>query len=304
VLIGGEVYDVGSIVATNESTKLVTLNFAGSNVTVYRTGMGPIVVCLHAVGHGARDFVRLAAELNEHCEIVTLDWPGHGESPPDGEPVTAQHYARLLASAMDVLEIRSAYLLGNSISGAVAMLYAAAHPQRVRGLILCNPAGLQPTGLVTRLVCGHMARFFGRGARGAARFPAQFRRYYERQVLPSPAAQWRREEIIARARQSAPILQQAWQSFATREADLCDLPPQILCPVFLAWAKNDRYIAWSRSKKAASGFPASKVELFDGGHSAFLEAPEQFACAFRKFIEEPRRSAATGMEQLNVGGSR
>jgi pimeloyl-ACP methyl ester carboxylesterase len=54
------------------------------------------------------------------------------------------------------------------------------------------------------------------------------------------------------------------------------LAPEVTCPILFAWAKGDRYIAWSRSKRAALKFPNRQVRFFDGGHSAFLEAPSAF----------------------------
>jgi pimeloyl-ACP methyl ester carboxylesterase len=146
-----------------------------------------------------------------------------------------------------------------------------------------------------------MAEFFARGVRGDPRFAAQFRHYYERDVLPARAATWRREEIIATALEVAPILQQAWNGFAKADSDLRYLVPKVTCPILLAWATGDRYVAWSRSKRAALKFPNPQVRLFDGGHSAFLEEPSAFIEALKEFIatsspgaEAPKISAKLG----------
>jgi pimeloyl-ACP methyl ester carboxylesterase len=267
------------------------LDVSGTRLAVTRAGTGPAVVCLHAIGHGARDFARLADKFSSQYQVISLDWPGHGASPHEMAPANARRYAELLEATIDALGISSAYILGNSVGGAAAIRYAAARPDRVRGLILCNPAGLQPVNFIARFVCRRMSAFFARGARGHPRFAGQFRRYYEREVLPASAATWRREEIIANARQVAPILQQAWNGFAAPDADLRRLAPKIACPVLLAWTKGDRYIAWSRSRRAALSFPHRTVCLFDGGHSAFLEDPASFAQALRQFVKTPPSGA-------------
>jgi pimeloyl-ACP methyl ester carboxylesterase len=266
---------------------LTMLDAAGTKLAVTRTGRGPaIVICLHAIGHGARDFARLPREIGSQYQLVAIDWPGHGASPPEQAPPSGRRYAELLAAAIEGLGISSAYVLGHSIGGAAAIRYAALYPDRVRGLILCNPAGLQAVGFAARFVCRRMAAFFARGTNGDPRFPALFRRYYEREVLPAAAATWRREEIIATARQMAPILQQAWNGFAEPDADLRRLAPSIQCPVLFAWARRDRYVAWSRSKRAARTFPRHQVQLFEGGHSAFLEDPAPFAETMKQFLED------------------
>ena len=275
--------------STNEPGDTLMLDAGGTSLAATRTGSGPPIVCLHAIGHGARDFVRLPAQLGGQYQVIAIDWPGHGASPPDAKPPTARRYAELLGGVMDALEaslgVSSAYLLGNSIGGTAAMRFTAEHPDRVRGLILCNPGGLQRVNFLARFICRWMASFFIRSVRGDARFASQFRRYYERDVLSAPEASWRREEIIATAEQVAPLLALAWEGFARKDSDLRHLAPKITCPVLFAWARRDRYIAWSRSKRAARAFPNHQVQLFDGGHAAFLEDPAAFAATLKQFID-------------------
>jgi hypothetical protein len=98
-------------------------------------------------------------------------------------------------------------------------------------------------------------------------------RYYERDVLPASPAAGRREEIIATAQQVASMLQQAWIGFAEPDADLRHLAPKTNYPVLIAWTRGDRYVAWSRSKRAALAFLNRQVRLFNGGHSASSNNP-------------------------------
>ena len=57
------------------------LEACGLPLVVRRSGTGPVIVCLHATGHGARDFDRLARRLGGDFTFIALDWPGQGESP-------------------------------------------------------------------------------------------------------------------------------------------------------------------------------------------------------------------------------
>jgi len=257
----------------------------GTRLHGFRQGAGPVVLCLHATGHGARDFARLAERLGHRYQFVALDWPGQGESPREPVHASAAHYAELLARVVDALSLDRFVILGNSIGGAAAIIYAATHPGRVRGLVLCNPGGLQRVGLIARLYCRRMAKFLGGGERGEKDFPKRFRRYYERTVLPEKAAAWRREEIIASANAISPVLREAWESFGRKEADIRALMPRLACPVLYAWAKKDFAVAWSRSKRAALRAPKAKVEMFDAGHAAFLEQQEKFEAALTAFMD-------------------
>ncbi len=261
------------------------ISAAGTRIHGTRSGTGEPVLCLHATGHSARDFLKLAARLGDRYQFVALDWPGQGDSPREANPASAMRYAEILADAVGALDLTRFTILGNSIGGAVAIIHAAHNPEQVKALVLCNTGGLQPVGLLARVVCGHMAKFLGGGARGDKDFPGGFRRYYEKTVLPQEAAAWRREEIIASANAVSPVLFEAWRSFGNKSADLRHLTEKLQCPILYAWAKRDAYIAWSRSKRAALRAPKSQVVLFDAGHCAFLEQPELFDRAFTTFMD-------------------
>ncbi|MEO7734315.1 MAG: alpha/beta hydrolase [Kofleriaceae bacterium] len=284
VILASLLGDMNITSSTSSTERRFEIAAGNTSVHVSRRGHGPPVVCLHAVGHGERDFVRLAERLGDRFEIIAFDWPGHGASPPDHVPVTAAHYADVLASVVDGLGLESFTLLGNSIGGAAAIIYATAHPARVTALVLCDPGGLQRVGVIGRAICRHMARFLGAGEHEERTFPRRFRRYYERTVLPASEAAWRREEIIATATAVSPRLREAWTSFGSPDADIRHLPARLACPVLYAWSKGDSYVAWRRSKRAATRAPRHRIELFDGGHAAFLERPQQFDVAFVSFM--------------------
>lgn len=248
-------------------------------------GEGPPIVCLHATGHSGRDFERLALRMGDRFRFYAPDFPGQGESPPDTVPASAARYAALLPDLFRALGLQSAVLLGNSIGGAAAIEFAAAHPDRVAGLVLCNSGGLAPGGLIPRLYCNRVARRFEKGAAGDAGFPAWFASYYAK-ILSGAGADWRRGEIVADGPRTARVLAEAWRSFAAKESDIRHLVPKLQMPVWYAWAKDDKAVRWSWAKKAALTAPVHRVTLFDGGHSAFLEAPDAFDTGLLSFLSD------------------
>ncbi|MBI3781800.1 MAG: alpha/beta hydrolase [Deltaproteobacteria bacterium] len=255
------------------------------------SGSGTPVVCLHAIGHGGADFVPLRDRLGSRFRFVLLDWPGQGRSGSDVQPTDAGRYAQLLGGLLTHLGLRDVVLLGNSIGGAAAMRLAATRPEIVRGLVLANSGGLMPVDAVARVACRLSARFFAAGARGARWFAPAFRLYYS-QVLSGKAARGQRERIVGAAYEIAPLLQQAWTSFAQPDADQRALAPRITCPVLCAWARQDQILKLSRSQAAIKTFPNARVQLFNGGHSAFLEDPDAFAAAFASFVDAIAPAAA------------
>jgi pimeloyl-ACP methyl ester carboxylesterase len=77
---------------------------------------------------------------------------------------------------------------------------------------------------------------------------------------------------------------QAWASFKREDSDVRDLAQGLKMPVFVAWAKKDSVIRWSRNREAVERIPHAQVQVFDGGHAPFLEVPEAFNEAAAAFL--------------------
>lgn len=255
---------------------------AGTRLAFARRGRGPRVVCLHATGHGARDYEAFAERVGDAFEVIAVDWPGQGRSPREATPASAPRYATLLTALLETLGGGPAIVIGCSIGGAAAIEAAAKRPDLVRALVVCNSGGLVAIDAPSRVAIGLLQRFFAAGANGARWYPKAFEFYY-RMVLPGSPAHAQRDRIVAAAVETAPVLAEAWGSFASPQADLRALASTLRCPTLFAWAAKDRILPWSKSRAAAATVPDHRVEMFDGGHAAFLEDPDRFAGIFRGF---------------------
>lgn len=260
-----------------------TMMVDGVRLAYSREGRGPTIVCLHAIGHGARDFDAFAREVADQFELVRIDWPGQGRSGPDAKAPSAARYAELLAGAMSHLNIERPIILGNSIGGAAAMIYAATHP--VKALVLCNPGGLIAVTPKISRACTSISRFFGAGARNAFWFKLAFWAYYRLLVLPSASARAQRQRIIAAGSEIAPVLRDAWLSFGQPNADIRALAAGLDVPVWFAWATGDKINQLRQCLPAIKAMKHATLTRFGGGHAAFLERPGSFARAFRSFAK-------------------
>jgi len=247
-------------------------------------GSGPVLICLHAIGHGARDFADLSRRLTPGYRVLALDFPGQGNSGPDTEQASATHYADLLAQFIDHLDLKSVILIGNSIGGAAAIRYASTHPERVKALVLCDSGGLGKPSPISRIFIGAFVQFFAAGRRGAFWYPWAFERYYRR-VLIADSAREERNRIIRSAYEIALPLEQAWRSFGRWDESLLPLLPSIQCPVLLAWAREDVVLPLKYAQPAFNLFRKHELQVFDGGHAAFLEDPDRFEKSLRRFLE-------------------
>jgi 4,5:9,10-diseco-3-hydroxy-5,9,17-trioxoandrosta-1(10),2-diene-4-oate hydrolase len=270
-----------------------TLSIADTDVAIapnlrlaytQRGATGLPLVCLHAVSHGSRDFAPLLARLDGGRRVLALDWPDHGRSDADTEPTSAARYEAVLAATLDTLGLERVILLGNSIGGAAAIRYAARHPARVHALVVCDSGGLIAPNAAVRAFCHGMAWAYRRGAAGARWFDAFYRLQY-RMLLPGAAVREQRARIVAAGRTMAPVLAEAWRSFAAPDADIRALVPQVRSPVLLAWARRDPYNAYRAARSALAGFAGAETTLFDGGHAPFLEQPDAFATTLHAFLD-------------------
>jgi pimeloyl-ACP methyl ester carboxylesterase len=250
-------------------------------LAVTRIGQGVPVVCLPATGHDAGDFSELARRVGQQCELICIEWPGHGHSGQDHCPASAARYSELVDGVMNTLGLGAAVVLGNSIGGAAAILCAARRP--VRALVLCDSGGLLAITGVVRKFCAVFEKFFAAGESGAWWYQLIFAGYY-RLVLPRRAAVVQRRSIVAHARARAPVLRQAWASFARSDADIRAIAAGLDVPIWVAWGKQDRVISLRACLPAIRQFKHYTLDIFDAGHSAFLEQPDEFAEKFLKFI--------------------
>jgi 4,5:9,10-diseco-3-hydroxy-5,9,17-trioxoandrosta-1(10),2-diene-4-oate hydrolase len=265
-----------------------TASVDGVTLAYNDEGAGDAIVCLHAIGHGARDFEAFRARMKSRFRVVTLDWPGHGRSSEDEEPPSSNRFADLLEGFLDHVGIERAVLIGNSVGGGAAIRFTSRQPGRVRALVLENPAGLDPPDLVAKAGIATLVRMFRAGEEGAAWFRPAFEAYY-RLVLPSGPALAQRARILASATDIAPLLVKAWESFAHAEQDLRHLAPTITRPTLFAWAIRDRFVQLKRNRAAISQFLDGRIETFAAGHSPHLETPDEFCASFDRFLAEIER---------------
>ena len=101
-------------------------------------GAGPTVVLLHAGVADRRGWTEVAGRLAATgLDVVAYDRRGFGATPPGDAPFT--HLDDLRAVLDATAGDRPAWLVGNSMGGALALDAALALPARVAGLVLLSP---------------------------------------------------------------------------------------------------------------------------------------------------------------------
>ena len=98
-------------------------------------GDQPLIIALHALWMEARTFEAFANSMPD-WRVVSLDQRGHGLS-DHASDYSRDAFVGDIAALLDHLGARDpAVLIGNSLGGTNAFVFAARHPERVRALVV------------------------------------------------------------------------------------------------------------------------------------------------------------------------
>ena len=110
---------------------------------------GETILMVHGFGANKDNWLRLAGDLGDTYRIIAVDLAGHGESSQsesnEGKTldflVTSQ--ADRLNTLLDTLKIDKVHFVGNSMGGAIGLVFAKEHSDRLRSLVLLDNAGIE-----------------------------------------------------------------------------------------------------------------------------------------------------------------
>jgi pimeloyl-ACP methyl ester carboxylesterase len=123
------------------------------------------MVLVHGFGNEAHLWDDFAPTVTDHYRVIALSLRGHGDSDwdPEHRYDYDSHVGDLMA-ATEHLGIDRMVLVGFSLGGRVAMLYAGIHPEKLAGLVIVDSAPDLDARGTTRIrmeVAEHQAPAFG-----------------------------------------------------------------------------------------------------------------------------------------------
>jgi pimeloyl-ACP methyl ester carboxylesterase len=219
--------------------------------------------------------------------VLAPDLPGFGDSAPAGPGFEFEAVNEALAGPLAERAGGRFDLLGTSLGGAVALSFAATHPELVRRLVLAAPAGFTPSPWPVASAAGKLAdpalavrRLVGvRLASSAAA---------RRILLWGAVADPRRLEpgdvrLILESSRRASRLGPALT--AVLRADLRPLLTELTAAPGLIWGEHDRVVPISTLDSIRALRPDVIVErLLDVAHIPQLERPAEFVAAVRRVL--------------------
>jgi proline iminopeptidase len=116
-------------------------SYDGARLAYRRAGSGPPLVCVPGGPGRSPRYLGDLGGLGHSRELILPDIRGTGDSevPADPAAYRCDRIARDVEALRAGLGLERMDLLGHSAGANVALLYAAAHPERIRHLILVAP---------------------------------------------------------------------------------------------------------------------------------------------------------------------
>ena len=110
-----------------------------SRVAYAERGRGPAALFVHGYPLNGFQWRGALERLHAHRRCIAPDLMGMGfTETPEGQTISPATQASMLAMLLDALHINAVDLVANDSGGAVAQLFLAKHPRRVRTLLLTN----------------------------------------------------------------------------------------------------------------------------------------------------------------------
>jgi pimeloyl-ACP methyl ester carboxylesterase len=124
------------LVLERDGVRLTGLDFGGA---------GPPVVLLHGLAGYAGEWRETASWLTKRCRVIALDARGHGSSQRVPADVSRAAHVADAAFAVQEVGLDPVVVIGQSLGGQTALVFAAEHPDLARGLVLADasPAGFE-----------------------------------------------------------------------------------------------------------------------------------------------------------------
>jgi pimeloyl-ACP methyl ester carboxylesterase len=264
---------------------------------------GVPLVLLHGFGNEAHIYDDFAPAVAPYYRTLAVDLRGHGDSGHDAERrYDYEHHVRDLESVTAALGIERFVLLGHSLGGRIATLFAGTHPGRMAGLVLVD-SGPELDARGTLRIRLDMEKTGGTG--GAAAGIASVAEYERMLSIAYPAA---RPEAIARMarhglraradgrfeRKTDPAFHQGAARMTPAEAEarearitreLWDALARVPCPTLVVrGAASDVLSADVAERMAEEVLKQGRLAVVPrASHSVMTDNPEGFAeavCAF------------------------
>lgn len=247
------------------------LSIDGVNIHYDIKGEGEPILLLHGWGGCIGSFAPVADFLAQDHRVISLDFPGHGESDEPPVPWSVTEYTEMTRRFMEELNIAPAHIVAHSFGGRVAILLSSTWPELVKKMVLCDSAGILPK---------RTAKYY-------------FKVYKHKLGKRLAKIKWLDQllGLSERAKNAGSAdyraLSDSMKGTFVRvvNQDLAPRLPLIQAETLLVWGSEDTATPLSDGKRMEKDIPGAGLVVFEGaGHFSYLDEFGRFCAVLKVFF--------------------
>jgi pimeloyl-ACP methyl ester carboxylesterase len=243
-----------------------------------------VVLLLHGFGGDKDNWTRFSRSLTGDYRVIAPDLPGFGESSrhPDWD-YSLQPQRSRVNGFVEALGLEQFHVVGHSMGGHLAALYACRYPEQVLSIGLFNNAGVDAPN------DSDMQRALANGTNPlVVESLEDFDELLGFASYNQPFIPWPIKGVLAqKALKDADFNQSVFESLrGDRSSQLEPVLPDIQAPALLLWGEYDRVVDVSSVNVMRPLLPRVEVVIMkDTGHLPMLEHPAETAAHYLDFLE-------------------
>lgn len=249
------------------------------------------IILVHGFSASKDNWILFTKALDKKYHVIAVDLAGHGES---DKLLTTDYGLIKQAERLDAfltgLDINSFHIAGNSMGGAISVIYSLNHPEKVKSLTLMDSAGVD--GETT-------SEYYKSLANGENPLIATDEESFEYRMnftmsqppfLPWPLRPALLRKTLAREEINKKIFsdmvatkkQLSLNKFKQKiELSMAKNP----LPTMIMWGQEDRILDVSAADAFKKLIPHATVHIFqDVGHIPMIEIPDESAEVYQQFL--------------------
>jgi len=245
----------------------------------------PTIIFVHGFGAEKDNWPRMAAFLSGDYRLVAIDLLGHGDSDKPREvsyKISAQ--MERLHSVIKAIDLPAFHMIGNSMGGHIAGMYAARHPEGVLSVTLLNNGGI----LSPVIADAWQATAAGEPNPLIIRSVDDIDRFLDYVMVEKPFMTQSIKEHFAKLSMAKQELNDYIFDFLRDEnfEDLALELPKITAPVQIIWGEDDRILHVSSIDVMKPLLQNETIVILPNtGHGPMMERPQKTAEALDSFIK-------------------
>ena len=237
----------------------------------------PVVLLLHGWGCDGSIFSSFQNEFVKHASVLSVDFPGHGQSGEPPVPWGVPEYAEQILGLLSKLNVLKVNIVAHSFGGRVALWISSHHPEMVDKLVITGGAGIRKPAAQTQ----------SKKQLQYKKLKSILQRFEKVSFLKGIVAVLQ-EKLIQKYgsedyRRLNANMRQTFVKVINQ--DLSDLLPKIKASTLLIWGGNDTETPLWMAQKMEKDIPDAGLVVFDGrSHFAFLEEAQRFQVIVNTFF--------------------